>query len=359
MTTPIAFSRVRRGLAALLACGALCLHAGAIAGTTLPLKLETRDPAVSELLARDTPLERLATGFGFAEGPLWIGDSKGGHLLISDIPANVIYKLSRDGKASVFLERSGYRGVDLWRVGMPFNNLRDAKDEGFEQFNLSGSNGLARDRQGRLLIATWGGRSIDRIERDGRRTVLADRFEGKRLSGTNDLVVRNDGAVYFTDMFGGLLKLDKDPTRELERAGVFMLREGKVTRLVDDIAAPNGLAFSPDHRLMYVDGSNDRKVRRYEVRADGTLGDARVLIDLSAEPAPGITDGMKVDTRGNLWLTGPGGLWIVAPSGKPLGVIALPEAATNLAFGDADRKTLFITSPTSVYTVRTRVAGLP
>ena len=189
--------------------------------------------------------------------------------------------------------------------------------------------------------------------------VLADRFEGRRFSGTNDLVVRKDGSIYFTDMFGGLLKLDKDPTRELERAGVFMLRDGKVTRLVDDIAAPNGLAFSPDHRLLYVDGSDDRKVRRYEVRADGTLGDARVLIDLSAEPAPGITDGMKVDTRGNLWLTGPGGVWIVAPDGRPLGVIALPEAATNLAFGDADRRTLFITSPTSVYTLRTRVAGLP
>jgi sugar lactone lactonase YvrE len=163
---------------------------------------------------------------------------------------------------------------------------------------MIGANGLTLDPQGRLIIATYGGRSLVRIEKNGRRTVLADRFEGKRFGGPNDVVVKRDGTIYFTDGNGALRLGAKDPRRELESGGVFMWKDGKVTRAVTDMPTVNGLAFSPDEKYLYVNGSVAKYVNRYEVRPDGTLANGRLFIDISKEPGDGITDGLRVDTKG-------------------------------------------------------------
>jgi gluconolactonase len=316
-----------------------------------------KDPALETLIAIEAQVETVASGFGFAEGVTWVQRGEAGHLLFSDIPANVIYRWSPDGELAIHLEKSGYPKPDHWRVGMEFNNLKHPDDPGFEKFTMCGSNGLALDPEGRLVIATWAGRSIVRIEHDGARTTLADRFEGKRFGGPNDVVVRRDGSIYFTDTFGGMLKRDEDPSREIDINAVYRIHDGQLTRVVDDIPSTNGLAFSPDEKTLYANGSQNRYIRRYDVGSDGTLANGALLIDLNGEPASGITDGMKVDELGNLWTTGPGGLWVLSPSGRPLGVIPMPEDGTNLVFGDVDRKTLYISAPTSIYKIRTNVAG--
>jgi gluconolactonase len=316
-----------------------------------------KDASLEALIAPDAQVELVASGFGFTEGVTWVQCGDEDYLLFSDIPANVIYRWSPDGEIAIYLEKSGYQKPDHWRVGMEFTNGKPPGDPGFEKFTLCGSNGLALDPQGRLVIATWAGRSIVRIEHDGARTTLADRFDGKRFGGPNDVVVRKDGAIYFTDTFGGMLKRDKDPSREIDINAVYRVQDGEVTRVVDDIPSTNGLAFSPDEKTFYANGSQNRYIRRYDVRPDGTLANGALLIDLNAEPASGITDGMKIDEEGNLWTTGPGGVWIISPEGKPLGVIPLPEDGTNLVFGDADRKTLYVSAHTSIYKIRAEVAG--
>jgi gluconolactonase len=316
------------------------------------------DPSLDALVAQDAKLEIVKEGFGFAEGPVWVQRGKTGYLLFSDIPANVIYKLTPEGNASIYLDKSGYTKPDIWRVGFEFNNGKDQNDPLFAKFYMIGSNGLALDRQGRLVIATFAGRSIDRIEPNGTRTVLADNYDGKRFNGTNDVVVKKDGAIYFTDMFGSLRLGDKDPGIGLPYQAVFMLRDGKVARLTDDIPATNGLAFSPDETVFYANGSRNKYIRRYDVKPDGTLANSRMLIDMSADTAPGITDGMKVDSKGNIYSTGPGGIWAIAPDGKHLGTIRTPETITNLAFGDADKKTLYLTARPTIYKIRVNVPGI-
>src|SRR4029453_14757946 len=174
------------------------------------------DPALDTLIAADAKLEMVKTGVGFSEGIVWVPEGGGGYLLLSDMPANVIYKLTPDGQASVYMERSGYRGYDIWRVGFIQTNGKDRNDPKFEEFPMIGSNGLALDPQGRLVIATWAGRSIDRIEKNGERVVLADRYEGKRFGGTNDVIVKKNGTIYFTDGYNGMRGRDKDPTKELD-----------------------------------------------------------------------------------------------------------------------------------------------
>src|ERR1700674_3048706 len=311
------------------------------------------DPALDALISSDAKLELVKNDFGFTEGVVWVDEGKRGYLLLSDMYANVIYKLRPGGKVSLYSAHSGYTGYDIWRVGMPQPdpNRKDV-------FFMIGSNGLALDRQGRLLIATWSGRSIDRIEKDGKRTILADRFEGKRFGGTNDLVVKKDGAIYFTDGFGGLRGRDKDPSKELDFAGIFMFKDGKVTLAIKDIPTPNGLAFSPDEKTLYANGSQMRYVRRYDVQPDDTLTNSQMFIDMNGDKARGINDGMKVDTKGNLYESGPGGIWIVSPEARHLGTIMVPELVANLVFGDADCKTLYIAARTSVYKIRVNTPGL-
>ncbi len=318
------------------------------------------DPALDALIAPDAELELLKGGFGFTEGALWVPRGDSGYLLFSDIPANVIYMWNPlDDKVSVYLDHSGYTGRDIWRVGFMQTNGKDKDDPKFEEFPMIGSNGLALDREGRLIIATWAGRSIDRIEWDGRRTVLADRYDGRRFGGTNDVVVKNDGAIYFTDGFGGLRHTKDDPRKELDFNGIYMLKDGKVSLVIKDIPNTNGLAFSPDQKILYANGSRDRYIKRYDVLPDDTLTNGQMLIDMNSDPARGITDGLRVDVKGNLWETGPGGVWIVSPEGKHLGTIALPELGANVEFGDADRKTLYIAARTSIYKIRVDVPGLP
>jgi gluconolactonase len=318
------------------------------------------DPALDALVSPDARLELVRGDFGFTEGVTWVPQGGSGYLLLSDIPANVIYKMSPDGKdLSVHLDHSGYTGPDIWRWGFIQTNGKDRSDPKFEEFPMIGSNGLALDRQGRLIIATWAGRSIDRIEKNGKRTVLADRWEGKRFGGTNDVVVKKDGAIYFTDTYGGLRLRDKDPRRELDFNAVYMWKDGKLSLLIKDIPNTNGLAFSPDEKILYVNGSRDRYVKRYDVRSDGTLENGRMLIDVNSDPTPGITDGLRVDVKGNLWETGPGGVWIITPEGQHIGTIKTPELAANVEFGDRDHKTLYIAARTGVYKIRLNVEGIP
>jgi gluconolactonase len=271
----------------------------------------------------------------------------------------VIYKLTPDGQASIHMERSGYRGYDIWRVGFIQNNGRDKSDPKYEEFPMIGSNGLALDPQGRLVIATWAGRSIDRIEKNGERVVLADRYEGKRFGGTNDLIVKKNGTIYFTDGYNGMRGRDKDPSKELDFRGIFMLKNGKVTRAITDIETPNGLTLSPDEKILYANGGGAKIIRAYDVQADDTVTNSRVLIDMSDDKRPGITDGMKVDIQGNIYTTGPRGVWIISPQGKHLGTILLPELGANVEFGDPDHKTLYIAARSSVYKIRVKTAGIP
>ena len=341
-------------LLVLLAPAAAAAQAG---GDKAVVRIE---PELDQLVSADAELERVVGGFGFTEGALWVPKGRRGYLLFSDIPANVIYRWTpEDNKVAIHLDHSGYTGQDIWRVGFIQTNGKDRGDPAFEEFPMIGSNGLTLDRQGRLIIATWAGRSIDRIEPNGKRTVLADRYQGKRFGGTNDVIVKKDGAIYFTDTFGGLRLREKDPKKELERNGVYRLKDGQVTLVIDDIPNTNGLAFSPDEKYLYANGSRDRYVKRYEVGPDGTATNGKMLIDISKEAAPGITDGLRIDVKGNLWETGPGGVWIISPEGRHLGTIRTPELAANVEFGDADRKTLYIVARTSIYRIRVNLPGLP
>jgi gluconolactonase len=316
------------------------------------------DPALDALVSADAKVETVKSGFGFTEGPVWVQKGKEGYLLFTDIPGNVIWKLTPEGKASVYLSNVGYNGPEVWRWGGIQNNGYDRNDPKFEEFAMIGADGLALDRQDRLIIATFAGRSLMRIEKDGKRTVLADNYEGKRFGGPNDVVVKRDGAIYFTDTYGAFRLRDKDPRRELMFNAVYRWKDGKLTRVVDDMAATNGLAFSPDEKYLYVNGSRDNYVNRYEVRADGTLANGKLFIDMRKETDRGITDGLRVDTKGNLYETAPGGVWVISPEGKHLGTIRAPEQSTNIGFGDADKKTLYIAARTSIYKIRVNTPGI-
>ena len=323
----------------------------------IPTGVQRLDPSLDTLVSPDAKVDLVAEGFGFTEGPVW--DSDCGCLLFSDLPGNVIYKYSpADGKTNVFMHRAGFQGTDIWRWGGLNCNGRAESDAQYECFPLIGPDGLALDREGRLIIATYAGRSVDRIEKDGTRTVLAEGYGGQRFNGPNDVVVRRDGAIYFTDTFGGLREGDRDRRKQLPYNGVYRWKDGELTLLVSDMPKTNGLAFSPDERNLYVNGSGDNYVRRYDVQPDGTLSNGMLFIDLKGHAEHGATDGMKVDVEGNLYVTGPGGIWVVSPQGRHLGTLRVPEIAINLAFGDADRKSLYVTAHTSVYRIRLKTAGI-
>ena len=316
------------------------------------------DPALDALVSTDAKVELIKGGFGFTEGPVWVQKGKTGYLLFTDIPGNVIYKLTPEGNASVYLYNAGYNGPDIWRWGGIQNNGFDRADPRFEEFSMIGADGLTIDRQKRVIIAAFAGRSLVRLERNGKRTVLADSYDGKRFNGPNDVVVKRDGGIYFTDTYGGLRLRDKDPHKGLDYNAVFLWKKGKLTLLIKDMPSTNGLAFSPDEKYLYVNGSRDNYVRRYDVLADGTLANGKMFIDLSKASGRGITDGLRVDTKGNLYETGPGGVWIISPEGKHLGTIQAPEQSTNIGFGDADKKTLYIAARTGIYKIRVLTPGI-
>jgi gluconolactonase len=316
------------------------------------------DPALDALVSPDAKVELVKGGFGFTEGPVWMQEGKTGFLLFTDIPGAVVWKLTPDGKVSVYLDKVGYQGPEVWRWGGIQNNGFERTDPRFEEFAMIGADGLTVDRQGRLILATFAGRSLMRIEKNGKRTVLADNYQGHRFGGPNDVVVKSNGAIYFTDTYGSFRQREKDPRKELDFTGVYMWKDGKLSLLVKDMPMVNGLAFSPDEKYLYVNGSRENYVNRYEVLPDGTLANGKLFIDLSKETERGITDGMRVDTKGNLYETGPGGVWIISPEGKHLGTIRAPEQSTNVGFGDADKKTLYIAARTGIYKIRVLTPGI-
>jgi gluconolactonase len=316
------------------------------------------DPALDAVVSSDARVELVKGGFGFTEGPVWVQQGRQGYLLFTDIPGNVVWKMTADGVASVYLENVGYNGPEVWRWGGIQNNGFDKADPRYEEFTQIGADGLTLDRQGRLILATFARRSLMRVESNGKRTVLADRWEGKRFGGPNDVIVKSDGAIYFTDTYGAFRLREKDPRRELNFNAVFMWKDGKLSLLDKEMPTVNGLAFSPDEKYLYVNGGRDNYVNRYEVRADGTLANGKLFIDMRKETGLGVTDGLRVDTKGNLYETAPGGVWIISFEGKHLGTIRAPEISTNVGFGDADRKTLYIAARSSIYKIRVNTPGI-
>jgi gluconolactonase len=308
------------------------------------------DPEADDVVPVGARAQQLAAGYAFLEGPVWV--RKGGYLLFSDIPANVIDKRTPDGKVSVFIKPSGYTGSDPSQAGRTIDN-------GKATVNLIGSNAVTVDRQGRIVFCAQGDRSVVRIEKDGKRTILADRFEGKRLNSPNDLVFKSDGALYFTDPPAGLPKGDDDPKKEIPFDGVFLLKDGNLQVLDKSFLRPNGLAFAPGEKIFYVNDSFKKTIMRFEVRPDDTLANGQVFIDMNGDDAPGVPDGMKVDTKGNVYCTGPGGVWIISPKGKHLAIIKTPERITNLAFGNADGKMLYLTGRTGeLFGINLKVPGI-
>jgi gluconolactonase len=310
------------------------------AAEAVELRVERDDPRLDAILPRGTVAERVAGGFEFTEGPVW----DGGGLLFSSPNTNAIYRLEPDaGRVSVFRSKSGYTGVDIGRYHQP------------------GSNGLTFDPDGRLTICQHGNRRVIRVNPHGDTTVLADRYAGKRLNSPNDLVYRSDGTLYFTDPPFGLPGVYDDPDKELAFSGVFRVRDGEVTLVTDELAGPNGIAFSPDETYLYV-GNWDpdaKVVMRYELGADGRpVGPGEVLHDMTAAPGEDAIDGIKVDVEGNLYVCGPGGIWVLSPEGDRLGLVQLPEAPHNLAWGDDDGRGLYVTALASVYRLRLGVRGI-
>lgn len=310
---------------------------GAPAAT--PAKVVRLDPALDRILPRGATIEKLAGGFQFTEGPVWHPD---GYLLFSDPNANTIYRWTPEGSVSVFRTHSGYTGADIGEYHQP------------------GSNGLTLDRKGLLTINEHGNRRVTRLERTGAITVLADRYEGKRLNSPNDLVYRSDGTLYFTDPPFGLPKAFDDPRKELSFSGVYMVKDGQVTLLTKELSGPNGIAFSPDERYLYVDDWDlkHKVLMRYEVNADGTIARGKVFHDFTGSNEPVALDGIKVDEQGNVYVSAPGGVWILSPEGKPLGRIVPPEHDANFTFGDADGRSLYLTASTGLYRVRVSVPGI-
>ena len=310
------------------------------------------DPAIDALVPKDAVIEKIGSGFTFTEGPIYLRE---GYLLFSDIPRNTIYKWTPDGKVTEFRKPSGYDGTD-------------APPGAF-----IGSNGLTLDREGRLVICEHGNRRVTRLEKDGSVTVLADKYEGKRLNSPNDAVYKSDGALYFTDPPYGLPKQDEDPKKELKFNGIYRLADGKLQLLNKDQTRPNGLGFSPDEKFLYVANSDEkRKVWiKYPVKPDGSLGPGSVFFDVTAQTEPGLPDGLKLDKKGNLYATGPGGVWIFSPEGKHLGTIKPPEIPANCHWGkyatntadatlgpNEEADTLYITARTGLYRVRLTTAGI-
>jgi gluconolactonase len=310
------------------------------ATTSVELDVERADAALDSIVASDAGLERVAGGFVFTEGPVW---SPEGALLFSSPNTNVIYRWHPAGRVSVFRSKSGYSGADIGRFVQP------------------GSNGLTFDPHGRLAMCQHGNRRVLRVEPHGNVTVLADQFDGRRLNSPNDLVYRSDGTLFFTDPPFGLPGGFGDSDKELPFSGVFAVRDGgNVTLVTDELEGPNGLAFSPDERYLYVGNWDpERKVvMRYELGGSDEVTGSSVLFDMTAANGEDAIDGLKVDQAGNVYACGPGGIWIISPDGEHLGTLRLPESPHNLAWGDDDARTLYVAALTSIYSIRLQIPGI-
>jgi sugar lactone lactonase YvrE len=290
------------------------------------LNIEVKDSAVRQLIPEGTEVEQLAGGFDFTEGPVWLGD----HLLFSDIPRNRIVRWQMLA-----------HGPELTTFRAPSGN----------------ANGLTIDKSGRLIACEHSTRRVTRTEIDGTITVLADKYQGKRLNSPNDVVVRSDGSIYFTDPPYGLTQMTD--WKELPFNGVYRLApDGTLILLTDDFDRPNGLAFSPDEQILYVNDTARGHIRAFDVNTEGDISSGRVFIEMKGDE-PGAPDGMKVDQQGNIYCTGPGGFWIIDQKGMCLAQVRPPELPANLAWGDADWQSLYMTCRTGLYRIRTSVPGVP
>ena len=291
----------------------------------MDMQIEEFDKKIKQIIPEKAILEQVATGFGFTEGPLWCGD----YLLFSDIRRNRIVR---------FRMRS--EGPEITTYRSPSGN----------------SNGLTVDRSGRLIVCEHSGRRVTRTEVDGSVSILAERYDGRRFNSPNDVVVRSDGSIYFTDPSFGLGSPPK--WKELSFNGVYRITpDGELVLLADDFEMPNGLAFSPDEDILYINDTTRNHIRAFDVSDNGGISNGRVFIKMEGEEI-GRPDGMKVDQQGNVYCTGPGGIWIMQPDGKCLGRVMMPEQPANFGWSDRDWKTLYITARTSIYRLRLLVAGI-
>jgi gluconolactonase len=329
------------GVALVLA--ATLLTGSAAAADVLPGRIVRLDPRIDRLIPPAARLEKIADGYAWLEGPAW--NRQGGYLLFTDIPDNAVHKWQPGRGTSLYIKPSGYTG------SLPFAGREP------------GANGLAFDRDGRLVLAEHGDRRVARLEADGRKTTLAARYLGRRLNSPNDLVFKSNGDLYFTDPPFGLPAAFDDPAKELDFQGVYRLKpDGELTLLTRDLKAPNGIAFSPDEKTLYLTDVDPKRSAwlAYEVKEDGTLGAGRVLFDATAISGPGrgAPDGVKVDRDGNLYGAGPGGVFVIAADGTHLGTVVTGVATANVAWG-GDGSTLYVTAGTAVYRIRlsTRGAG--
>lgn len=333
----------------------------ALAPSEVNVEVKRNDPALDEIVGANPKVFKLAEGFKFTEGPIWV-NKDGGYLLFSDPNANTIYKYIPNGnQLNVFRTPSGYSGADIAAYGQP------------------GSNGLTLDPQGRLTINQHGNHRVVRDESDGSQTVLADSYQGKRLNSPNDLVYRSDGTLFFTDPPFGFPKFFNDSRKQLPFSGVYSIYDGKLQLVSKDFTGPNGIALSPDEKYLYVGnwprsltgqelrnadepageiGDKHKAIMRYEVQRDGTLKNGKLFFDFTNAAGEDGLDGIKVDQAGNLYVSGPEGLWVISPEGKHLGTIITPRHVHNMAWGDADGKTLYLCARSGLYRIRLNIAGV-
>lgn len=328
------------------------------APTPKPFSITRVDPALDAIISSSAKLEVVASGFGINEGVIWIRDGSSGYVLVSSLIDNVIYKITPDHKVSVFLEKAGYSGNDPNHVGMQTR-------AGRTHVIIIGPNCAVLDAQGRLVWCAGQDLAVKRLEKDGTQTVLADSFEGKHFNGPNDIAIKSDGAIYIADSDVGLRDGPRSPLKQMPD-NVWLWKEGKVTMALSQEslgASPNGIVLSPDEKYLYLTAG--RRLKRYEVKADDTLGEGIVVAE-----GEGITDGMKVDRKGNIYSSsgaGPGVIRITSPAGKLLGFLNLPIlgdqepkrqiCATNEAFG-GDGRDLYISACDAVYKIRLETPGI-
>ena len=325
----------------LLNCAAaLCLLAapaafGQAMKAIVPPHVKKLDPALDAVLAPDTKIEKVATGFVFTEGPMW----RDGKLWFSDVRAYKVETFDpKTGKVAVVLTKAGGAG-DV----PPGGNL--------------GSNAMVTDKDGSILLCRMAIGTIERMDDKGNLKPFLSKYEGKRLNSPNDLVFTTDGALWFTDPSFGLPKMDQDPKKELKFNAVWRYAGGKLTPVITDLSQPNGIGFSPDGKTLYIsDSLPNMAVYAYDVGADGKLSNKRVFIKYPGPVAPDVPDGLKVDSAGNVWTSGPGGVRIISPKGKVLGQLVIPATVANIGFAE-DGKTVYLTGSTSLYRLHSKVAG--